>query len=131
MILKIIKVSEYDSESNIDLFIDSSKVNIYMLLGTYEVIIRATDQSKNTTTKIVQYEIYDHIAPVITITKPLKIEVHQKLDIHSFLSVKDNYDKNVELTVDTHFVDFMKLGTYPLFIYAIDASKNTTIVDNH
>jgi len=126
---KIIKVSDnYDSESNIDLFIDSSKVNIHVV-GTYEVIIRATDQSKNTTTKIVQYEIYDHIAPVITITKPLTIEVHQKLDIHSFLSVKDNYDKNVELTVDTRFVDFMKLGTYPLFIYAIDASKNTTIVE--
>lgn len=127
-VLEHIVVSDnYDISTQIKVIVDVSKLNAHSV-GLYPVMIKAIDTSGNETVLTVYVEIYDAIAPEITLIKPIVIEPHEEIAIFQFIKVKDNVDSFVSVSIDDQFVLYDTLGTYPIFIYAIDQSLNQTSI---
>ena len=103
-------------------FID---VNVF---GTYTITFNAEDFSGNkATTLVVEFEVGDGIAPVITTVQGSDIIVVQVNDANFFeppVSAKDNYYPNVSLTRDASALNIYELGSYPVVYTAEDGSGN-------
>lgn len=126
--LEHIEVSDnYDVSTQIKVIVDVSKLNA-LSVGLYPVLIKAIDTSGNESERTIFVEIYDAIAPEITLIKPIVIEPNTEITIHQFIKVKDNVDSFITVTMDDSFVLYDTLGVYPIFIYARDQSLNQTSV---
>lgn len=100
-------------------------------LGTYPIIISATDSSNNKTSITFYIEIKDLTSPSIEgkqnyispISSPLNIE-----EIKSNLIVKDNVDVNLESSLyvceDTYSLNKNKTGLYSVYFCVMDHSYN-------
>ena len=117
----------YDDLTDLDVIVDDGLVN-YDRVGSYDVIYLITDLSGNMSRYTRNINIIDRKPPIIEILKPLKIEVHQSLDIDQFLNIYDNYDLNVLVNVIGNEIPFDYLGYYEITVIAVDLSKNYTEV---
>ena len=115
----------YDDMTDLDVFVDDDLVN-YNRVGSYDVIFLITDLSGNINSYTRKVNIIDRKPPTIEILKPLKVEVHQSLDIDQYLNIYDNYDFNVHVNVIGNDKPFSQLGYYDITIVALDSSKNYT-----
>ncbi len=96
------------------------------ILGEYTMLITATDSNKNTITKKVTVKIVDNTAPrFLSGPNDIRIREDDRLpDIISMFKIEDNYDINLNVWLDTSNINFSKIGTYSMKIYASDSSGN-------
>lgn len=78
-----------------------------------------------------KYEIsqIDNEKPVITGVKPLTILLGNEIDLLRDITVTDNMDKDILLSVDDSKVNYQVAGTYPIVYYAKDRSDNVTSIE--
>lgn len=84
-----------------------------------------TDEYGNTATIECPFTIIDdHTPPTIEGVTDLLFVVGDVPMFRQGITVKDDYDKNPQLTIDSSQVDTEKVGTYPLTYTAIDEAGN-------
>jgi hypothetical protein len=118
----------YDPVQSLQIYIFESEVNLNRV-GIYPLIVTVKDVSLNETKQTFNVKVLDFEPPEITLKKEIVIEIHSKLNLEEFVILKDNHDKNMTFDLNTHFVDFNKIGTYFLEICASDQSLNTTCLE--
>lgn len=93
--------------------------------GTQTVAINVTDEGGNTTQAEAELNVMeDTEPPVISGVKDLTVAVGGSISYKKGVTVTDNRDENVELTVDTSKVDLNKKGSYTVTYKAVDAAGN-------
>lgn len=107
---------------------DDKKVDLTKI-GTYELVVTATDQKGNVTIKMFDVNVVDQTPPEII--GPDKIEHkigEEKPDYLSMITVEDNYYKTVEtIYVHDDQVNYEKPGAYIVTIVAYDKSMNIQV----
>lgn len=71
----------------------------------------------------------DRIPPEIHGAKDLLTEVGTPISYMRHVTVTDNQDREIELTVDPHQVNLNEPGTYALIYQAVDQAGNTTQIE--
>ena len=95
-------------------------------IGAYRIIVKVVDAAKNTTEFPVIVNVVDIVAPTLDMPLEHIIINFSKPDYLSMLSLFDNYDKEVYITIDDEDVDYSKIGTHDVRITASDSSDNET-----
>ena len=97
--------------------------------GTQTVKIRVTDEGGNTVETEAQLTVMeDTEPPVISGVKDLTVAVGGSISYKKDVTVTDNRDENVELTVDNSAVNLNEKGSYPVTYKAVDAAGNEATV---
>lgn len=97
--------------------------------GSYEVTIAVTDAGGNTTEATAQVEVVaDTEPPVIEGVEDITIPAGTSVSYKRNVTVTDNLDEDVELTVVTDGVDLNTVGDYPITYIATDSAGNVTEV---
>ena len=98
--------------------------------GSQQVELTVTDEGGNTTTVTADGEVVeDAEAPVISGVEELTVAAGNSISYKRNITVTDNYDSEVELTVDNSGVDLNKEGDYPITYIAKDKAGNETSVN--
>ena len=98
--------------------------------GTYEVTLTVTDAGGNTTEAEAQVEVLaDTEPPVIQGVEDLTIPAGSSVSYKRGVTVTDNLDEDVKLTVETEGVDLNTEGDYPITYVAVDSAGNETRVE--
>jgi len=102
--------------------------------GEYEVTVVLTDTSGNTNQIPVPVTVVvDEQAPRISGVKPLAVYLGDAVSYRAGITVKDDYDPNPQLQVDSSRADLSKIGKYEIIYIALDAAGNeeriTTTLD--
>ncbi|MGI6781261.1 MAG: immunoglobulin-like domain-containing protein [Acholeplasmataceae bacterium] len=121
--------TNYTIEDNFDKNpIINPKSKYFNEVGTFEVVLVASDSSGNTTEKVVVIEVVDNEPPTIILsTNEIKLSIgSKKVNPRDYLlDAYDNYD---ELTLDdVQIIDntnYHELGKYELIYYLTDSSGN-------
>lgn len=82
-----------------------------------------------TETITIRFNVYDDIAPTITLLQPLIFEVDTHIDFLEMFQFSDNYDHVDDLNIyifDAN-INVNQVGTYTLTVHAKDQSNNETI----
>ena len=99
------------------------------LIGTQQVIIRAIDESGNFTEKTADLTLrHDSEAPVISGAADIFSYLGEKISYKKGVSVSDNCDSNVKLSIDSSLVNLNAEGDYPVTYSAQDISGNSTVL---
>ncbi len=128
--LSLISVTDnYDDDITLTLSnIDLSNVDMNTV-GTFNVIYTVTDSQNNTNTKTITVNIVDTTKPVLIGEDTFTYEVDSnEPDWLSLVSVTDNYDSDITLTlsnIDLSNVDMNTVGTFNV-IYTVTDSQNNT-----
>lgn len=86
----------------------------------------ATDEFGNTTSIPCRYSVsVDEEAPLILGVSNLTTVVGESFAFRRGITVTDNHDTDLEVTVNSDEVDLNTLGTYTLYYTATDSSGNT------
>ncbi|MDF2700419.1 MAG: hypothetical protein K0Q49_1977 [Haloplasmataceae bacterium] len=107
--------------------VDNSQINLNSL-GTYPVIYSATDSSGNETQVTIMVHVVDTTNPVIVGAKDISMMIRTSYDYLAGVTVTDNYEPNLIITLDSSQVNTKRLGTYPLTYSSVDSSGNQTLV---
>ena len=95
--------------------------------GVHEVSLLVTDGGGNVTKKEASLEVtVDTEAPVISGVEDLTVPVGGSISYKKGITVTDNIDEEVELTVDASAVDLEKAGDYEVVYKAVDMAGNET-----
>ncbi|PKK99319.1 MAG: hypothetical protein CVV57_02020 [Tenericutes bacterium HGW-Tenericutes-2] len=114
-------LDNYDHASNIKVIVNSSKV-ILNRVGTYEISYQISDLSNNTTTILSSLAVYDHLPPTISLKKELILSYGSSFLWSNYLTITDNYDTVLDIKIHDQYVNYAKLGSYPIVITATDQS---------
>lgn len=99
------------------------------VVGTYDIIIEATDAYKNKTTYQGFIEVIDSIPPEIIELTDIIITDFKEKDLSIYFKAIDQYDMTeLDIIVDDVLVDYHKIGSYDIFIEASDSSLNKTMI---
>ncbi len=95
------------------------------VVGTYTITYNVTDANGNKADEVTRtVRVVDTQKPVIKIdTLFQRLEAGSKYQ-RVEAQVTDNYDKNIEVTVDTSKLNMNKLGLYDVIYNAVDSSGN-------
>lgn len=95
--------------------------------GKQQVGLTVTDEGGNVTTVTVEVEVVeDTEAPVISGVEELTVAAGSSVSYKRNVTVTDNYDDEVELTVDNSEVNLNAEGDYPITYIARDTAGNET-----
>ena len=126
----------YDLDMDIKVQVDSSKV-ILTRVGTYEISYQLSDLSNNMVTVKSSLTVYDHLPPTISIKSEFLLPFGSSFVWSQFLTITDNYDTIIDIKINDMYVNYAKLGSYPIVITATDQSGLTSeisqmlkIIDN-
>lgn len=122
----VVVKDNYYSDQKLIITMDTSLV-VITRVGDYPITYRVFDPSGNETAKTVILKIIDPLPPLITLTKPLIIEVSQPFVWQNFMTIKDNVDTIIVVEIDDKNVHYHQIGNYELVIKATDRSGNQTI----
>jgi hypothetical protein len=114
-------LDNYDHASNIKVIVNSSKV-ILNRVGTYEISYQISDLSNNTTTRLSTLAVYDHLPPTISLKKEFILPYGSSFLWSNYLTITDNYDTVLDIKIHDQYVNYAKLGSYPILITATDQS---------
>lgn len=129
-ILKFLTIKDnYYAKDVLHIIIDFSKVDVSKV-GNFEVNIRVKDPSGNETVMTIPIEIYDNQAPSITLIKQFVIEPNTKMNLLDYIKVKDDVDHFIKIILDDAYVMYDQIGTYPIWIHAIDQSGNQSSISH-
>ena len=93
--------------------------------GSRQVVILVSDEGGNVTKATATLEVaVDTEPPVISGVQDLTVPVGGSISYKKGITVTDNIDENVELTVDASGVDLAKEGDYEVLYKAVDAAGN-------
>lgn len=121
-------IDNYDSKELLDIEIDTSQV-IDTQIGSYPITYYVYDLSGNESKKTTQVEFFDDIPPQITSIKPLRLNIDDEFKWDDYFSIVDNYDLFPMVTIDSVITKERLLGTYNLFLKAIDQSGNISSIE--
>lgn len=97
--------------------------------GTREVVLVVTDEGENVTKATAELEVLvDKEPPVISGVKEITVTVGSSISYKKDVTVTDDYDKNVKLTIDNSEVNLDEAGDYKVTYSAVDASGNEASV---
>jgi len=95
--------------------------------GLIEVPVSLKDSSGNVTIIYVPFDVTkDGVAPVIVGATDLHVYIGDTISYRANIKVRDVYDPDPTLTVDTSAVDLTTEGEYPVTYTATDFSGNTS-----
>ena len=98
-------------------------------IGTQQIVIRATDKSGNIMEQTAELTLrQDTEPPVILGVSDIFIYLGEKISYKKGITVSDNCDTNVKLSVDSSLVNPNTEGDYPVTYSAQDISGNSTIL---
>ncbi len=99
--------------------------------GSRQVVLEVEDEGGNVTETEASLEIIvDHEPPVISGVKEITITAGSSVSYKKGITVTDNFDENVELSVNVgEDVDTSKPGDYPITYSAVDSAGNETTVE--
>lgn len=138
------KIPDYKSNvtatDNIDgivaVSIDDTSLRIN-LAGQYNIKYTAVDKSGNSTTVYATITVKDSDSPEILGVEPIIVEYGYTINYLYGISVIDNTDTNLKVSVDSSAVNTDELGTYTIIYRVTDSSGNraeesttVTIQDN-
>jgi hypothetical protein len=118
----------YDDPEDLVLTIETAAI-VRSRVGFYPVTYRARDRSGNETVVEKTIEVYDHLAPTITVDRPLELPFGTPFRHEDYLTIKDNYDVVLAIEVDDSAVDYTTLGSYPIVVAVTDQSGLNTTQD--
>lgn len=94
-------------------------------IGEQKITVKVTDAGNNCAEEeAVLTVVEDTKAPEIKGAEDFSVTIGESISYKEGVTVKDDYDKNVKLDVDSSKVDVNKTGTYPVTYRAKDASGN-------
>ncbi|MBU1094833.1 MAG: DUF5011 domain-containing protein [Firmicutes bacterium] len=109
----------YDEMDSLLVSINSMEV-ILDETGIYPVYYQVSDLSGNMTYTTGLVEVYDFLAPVISLDHPIILAFEDPFIWQDFIDVKDNDDVYPYVRVDDSMVDYTTLGDYTIQVYAMD-----------
>lgn len=118
----------YDAVEKLVLSIQSSEV-LLNRVGLYPVRYQVTDVSGNMSVTFGYIEVYDHLAPEITIKKALILSFGETFRYTDYFTIKDNYDLVLDIELNDQAVNYQKLGSYPMSLKATDQSGLSTTIN--
>ncbi|MBR1861596.1 MAG: transglutaminase domain-containing protein [Lachnospiraceae bacterium] len=97
--------------------------------GTVPVVICAEDEGGNVTKANAEIKLkYDTEAPVISGTHDINTIINMAIDYRGGITVTDNCDETVELSITSAGVNVKAAGQYPVTYTATDRAGNSTSV---
>lgn len=128
----VLKGEELAAEKFVQNIIDVTKVTAmfknkpdFEKVGKQDVIIILKDTSLNQTEIVAALTVVeDTIAPEIIGVKNISVYVGGTINYRKNISLKDDYDQNPTLTVDSSEVDISKEGSYTVEYTATDSAGN-------
>lgn len=111
----------------LDCQIDLNDLDINTI-GLYTINCNILDENGDSHSDQLIIRVEDNIAPVISISDAHinTYPINSTIDYLSNISVIDNYDSNVSLTVNTDAVNISTSGLYDVIYTATDSSGNET-----
>jgi len=105
------------------------KMNI---VADYPITIEVTDKSGNKTIYRDYIRIVDIFPPEITQLNDIIIADFQRKDLQYYFSASDNYDipSKIQISIDDFYVNYEKIGSYPLKLSATDQSGNVKLMES-
>lgn len=101
----------------------------FTALGDYTLRLILTDDKGRKTEHEVRFTlVVDNEPPQIIGARDLSVYLNSGVSYRSGVSLSDNCDGTVSLTVDSSAVDTSKEGNYPVIYTAADAAGNVTTV---
>ena len=98
------------------------------IIGVYELVYSATDNSDNTSSATRMVNVVDTIAPVITLTGDTEVTVEfGEVYVDAGATALDNVDGDVSVIVDGE-MNTSTIGSYQLTYTATDSSGNSSSV---
>ncbi len=92
-----------------------------------QVVIIATDKYGNTSKQeATLIRKKDKKKPTIKIPETIHVIKNENYDFEKDIKIKDNYDRNPTVNIDTSSIDFTTPGNYKLTVTATDRSGNKT-----
>lgn len=103
------------------------------VIGLYEIDVSIKDQYGNEASKSLQVSVVDDIVPLITLIKPLEVDVFSNpIFLTDYFMITDNYDDLNQLDIDIdEDINYDVIGTYPFTLTVEDQSKNITIYQDY
>ena len=120
-----------DSEDAIEILLEPRSFDPNQL-GIYDVEVTAIDMFSNSSTKIVQVEVVDKIAPTITTVKSnggytIDVEVNASSDIKKYIKATDNVDGDISTFIEASSqLNTSKIGTQTIEFKVSDNVGNTS-----
>lgn len=105
--------------------VDKKKVINTDKVGIQKIVLTVEDFFKKTKKYSYEVEVKDTIAPEIEAEEKITTPYDTKIDVLKDVKATDNYDKEVEVTVEGEY-DLKKAGEYKLQYVAKDSSGNET-----
>jgi hypothetical protein len=121
----VVSDNYYQSDA-LTISIDTSKV-MKDVVGIFPVVYYIADPSGNTSSHEVLFKVIDPLPPVITISKPVKLNLNQTFSWQSYMTIKDNVDLVLTISIDDEDVSYHQIGLYQAKISATDRSGNTSV----
>ncbi len=125
-----IYLDNYDETDHLQTSINSMEV-ILDKTGIYPIYYQVSDLSGNISYATGMLEVYDFLAPTITLKHPILLAYKQQFIWQDFIGIKDNDDAYPYVFIDDSLVDYTTLGNYPMMVYATDKnglSANETFI---
>ncbi len=117
-----------DKDTAPTLTVDDGGIGDTPSAGRYTVTYTARDGAGNQSSKTVVFTlIKDALAPVISGTKNINTYVGADFDLLEGVTVSDDHDQSVTVTVDDSALVRDKAGTYKVTYSSIDASGNKAV----
>lgn len=130
--LNAINITDNQDERD-DLIVDIKAGNVNTKqLGTYEVLVSASDSSSNIATKEILVEVVDDKAPefkVVGVDKGyvVQVPINGSNDVSNYVSAIDNVDWDVSPFIETDkALDASKPGIQDITLSVTDSSGNVT-----
>lgn len=130
----VFKGIEVNADTLVKDIVDFSPVTVefknsidYNTVGTQNITVILKDSSSNIAEIVVPVTVVeDKTPPVISGVKNLYANVGGTINYRNDITVTDDYDQNIAVTVDSGDVDISKEGIYTVKYTATDISGNTT-----
>ena len=130
--LNAINITDNQDERD-DLIVDIKAGNVNTKqLGTYEVLVSASDSSSNIATKEILVEVVDDKAPEFKVVGVVKgyvvqVPINGSNDVSNYVSAIDNVDGDVSPFIETDkALDASKPGIQDITLSVTDSSGNVT-----
>lgn len=109
-------------------FIEASQKLVTSQLGSQTITLSVTDSTGNVATETYEFLVSDSTAPEISYKngQTVTVDYGSTFDYTKYVSITDNFDKNVPTVQVDGTVNTNKIGTTTLTITAIDSSENET-----
>lgn len=107
----------------------TSRIKIYGTIdfnkeGYYNVVFEASDPNGNVVQKHVTVHVTDNLPPTIEAPESIYLKRNGILNLADMIKVTDNYDTEVEYSINMDGLDATKVGAYFIHINAKDKHNN-------